>query len=295
VSTPPAPASASRPPSRLPLLYFSFAHLCLASALGALALFPRSFAGFFYHPRMLAAVHLVTLGWITSHILGALYMIAPMALQTRLRTTRTDTVAFWIYAVGVSGMVAHFWIAETSGMLWAAPLVIATVILVGWRTLVALRVSPISAGTKLHYRLAFANVAAAGGLGMLLGIHRLRPFLDGEPLSNLSAHAHLAALGWAVMTVFGSAHRLLPMMLPSAPPPPSMTWPGAVLLEIGAAGLVFCFLTGGGPLGLFAVITASSVVWFLAIVVWMFRHRRRPGPGLPRPDLPRLHALQALV
>jgi hypothetical protein len=295
VPTTPARDPASQAPSRLPLLYFSFAHLCLAGALGALAAFPRSFAGFFYHPRMLAVVHLVTLGWITSHILGALYMIAPMALQTRLRATRADTVAFWIYALGVTGMVAHFWIAETSGMLWGALLVIATLVLVGWRTLEALRASPVDAGVKLHYRLAFANLAAAGGLGVLLGVHRLRPFLTAEPLANLFAHAHLAALGWATMTVFGSAHRLLPMMLPSAPPPRSISWVGAVLLEMGVLGMVFCFLTGEGPLALFAVISASSVVWFLGVVAWMLRHRRRPGPGLPRPDLPRLHALQALL
>ena len=108
-------------PSRLPLLYFAFAHLCLAASLATLGTFPGSFTGFFYHPRMLAAVHLVTLGWITSHIAGALYMIAPMALQTRLVTNRADTVAFWAYAVGVTGMVAHFWIGESSGMVWGAP------------------------------------------------------------------------------------------------------------------------------------------------------------------------------
>jgi hypothetical protein len=88
---------------------------------------------------MLAAVHLVTLGWITSHILGALYLIAPMALRTRLRVTRADYVVFWIYAVAVSGMAAHFWIAETLGMVWAAPLVIASMVWVGARTLAALR------------------------------------------------------------------------------------------------------------------------------------------------------------
>ena len=70
----------------VPLLYFGFAHLCLAAALLALAVTPRSLLGFYYHPRMLAVVHLLTLGWITSHILGALYLIAPMALRTRLRT-----------------------------------------------------------------------------------------------------------------------------------------------------------------------------------------------------------------
>jgi hypothetical protein len=243
---------------------------------------------------MLAVVHLVTLGWITSHILGALYMIAPMALRTRLRATRADTVAFWAYAVGVSGMVAHFWIAQTSGMLWSAGLVISALALVWTRVAAALRASPIEGGVKLHYRLAFLNVAAAGGLGVLLGIHRLRPFLTAEPLANLYAHAHLAALGWATMTVFGSAYRLLPMMLPSAPPPPAITAVSAVLLEVCVLGLVASFLSGLAWTGVFAAIGAAAVLWFLGVAVWMLRHRRRPGPALPRFDLTRVHALQAL-
>ena len=225
---------------------------------------PSAFAGFFYHPRMLAVVHLVTLGWITSHILGALYLIAPMALRTRLRITRADRVAFWIYVVGVVGMVGHFWIGEMRGMAWAGVLVLATVVLVGARTAAALRRAPIDFGVKLHYRLAFVNIVGAGVLGLVLGLNRVTPLLGGEPLSRLYAHVHLAALGWATMTVFGSAQRLLPMLLPSALPPPSTAWASAVLLETAVAGLVWCFLAGGAGLRWFAVIAAAAVVWFFA-------------------------------
>ncbi|HEX2465283.1 MAG TPA: hypothetical protein VHR17_11735, partial [Thermoanaerobaculia bacterium] len=244
---------------------------------------------------MLAVVHLVTLGWITSHILGALYLIAPMALRTRLRITRADRIGFWIYVVGVIGMVAHFWIGEMRGMVWAGVLVLSTVGLVGARTAAALRRSPIEFGVKLHYLLAFLNIVGAGVLGLALGLNRVGPFLGGEPLGRLYAHVHLAALGWATMTIFGSAQRLLPMLLPSALPPPSATWASAVLLETGAAGLVWRFLAGGAGVQWFAVIAAVAVICFLGLVAWMLRHRRRPGPGLPPFDSTRLYALQALL
>jgi hypothetical protein len=282
-------------PSRLPLLYFGFAHLCLGVAVALLAAFPAAFSGFFYHSRMLAVVHLVTLGWITSHILGALYLIAPMALRARLAATRVDSAAFWIYAVGVTGMVGHFWIDEMSGMLWGALMVLASVALVGARTVAALRGAPIAFGVKLHYALAFANVLAAGSLGLLLGWNRMHPVLGGEPLSNLFAHVHLAALGWATMTVFGSAQRLLPMLLPSAVPPAAASWATAALLETAVVGLTWSFLARRGPLAVFAVLAALAVCCFLALVVWMLRHRRRPGPGLPRFDATRLYAMQALL
>ena len=58
------------PATGLPLLYFAFAHVCLGLALAALVIRPDLPGGYFHHPRMLAIVHLLTLGWITSSILG---------------------------------------------------------------------------------------------------------------------------------------------------------------------------------------------------------------------------------
>jgi len=127
----------------LPLLYFGFAHLCLAAAFAAVALDPRGVAGFYYHPRMVAIVHLVTLGWITSSILGAVYMIGPMALRMPMPARAADRWAFGLFVTGVSGMVIHFWIAEHSGMAWAAGMVILAVSQVAWRVLGALPAAPI--------------------------------------------------------------------------------------------------------------------------------------------------------
>jgi hypothetical protein len=48
-------SESGRPPHpRLPLLYFSLAHVCLAAAFAALAAWPSRFAAFFYHPQMVA-------------------------------------------------------------------------------------------------------------------------------------------------------------------------------------------------------------------------------------------------
>ena len=73
------------PPRGIPLLYFGFAHLSLALALAVLLARPDLPAGFFHHPRMIAIVHLVTPGWITSSILGAFYIVGPLALRLPLR------------------------------------------------------------------------------------------------------------------------------------------------------------------------------------------------------------------
>lgn len=284
-----------RPPhTRLPLLYFSLAHAALAAAFAALAFQPGRFAGFYYHPRMVAVVHLVTLGWISASILGALYMIAPMALRARLPARAADFAVWGLYGSGVLGMVAHFWLDKPPGMVWGAGLVSLCLLFVAGRTVAALRPAPIPAAVKLHFVLAFANVLAAATLGVLVGINKTTPVLGGYVLSNVHAHAHMAALGWAAMMVMGAGYRLLPMLLPAAMPQGRALWASALLLEAGTLGLFVSFLLGSRATGPFAVVAAAGLLAFLSRVVWMKRHPRPAPKELPRPDWGVLHALQAL-
>jgi hypothetical protein len=88
------------PPRLLPILYFAVAHAAFALAALAVAVDPRGVSGFFYHARMLGIVHLVTLGWITSSILGALYIVGPVALRTSIPATRPAYAAFALYFAG---------------------------------------------------------------------------------------------------------------------------------------------------------------------------------------------------
>ena len=67
------------PPRSLPVLDFGLAHAALVLAFATVALDARAVAAFLYHARMLAVVHLVTLGWITSSILE------PSTSSARLR------------------------------------------------------------------------------------------------------------------------------------------------------------------------------------------------------------------
>jgi predicted anti-sigma-YlaC factor YlaD len=64
---------------KLPLLYFSTAHASLMVAFLAAALWPRAVAGFFYHSWLVGLVHLVTLGRISLSIVGAFFIVGPIA------------------------------------------------------------------------------------------------------------------------------------------------------------------------------------------------------------------------
>ena len=216
------------PPRNLTLAYLAFAYLCLGAAFLILVATPQSVGRFFYHPRMLAVVHLVTLGWISSSILGSFHLIGPIALRTVLRPGWAAYVACALVLIGVVGLVSHFWIDWYSGMVWSAGTLLASLAHVAVRTTAAVVRAPIQGGVKLHIILAFANLLGAGVLGMLIGLEKQQiHVLPGYLLHTVYAHAHLAALGWATMMVMGTAYRLFPMVLPSAKPKKSRTWASA--------------------------------------------------------------------
>lgn len=196
------------PSSAIPLAYFTFAHFGLATALAALIARPEIPGGFFFHHRMVALVHLVTLAWLTGSILGAFPIVAPLALRLPMAVGRLDWTAFLAFALGTIGMVAHFWIDSYDGMAWSAGLV---VLAIGWIAVRAWRGLPHATapwGVKLHVALAFFNIIAAALFGILMGLDRSRSFLGITPLVAAYAHAHLAAVGWVAMMVVGLSYRL---------------------------------------------------------------------------------------
>jgi hypothetical protein len=287
------------PPRRLPLLYFGFAHLALAVAFATCALAPRSLLGFYYHPRLIFVVHLVTLGWITSSILGALHLVGPMALRTAMPARKIDYWTFGLYVLGVTGVIFHFLIDELSGVGLSGLVVILCVTQVGWKMLrprstLAAAAAATTQAVKLHFALAFVNFTVAALLACLLAFHKLWPFLPGHVLGHVAAHAHLAVLGWATMTVFASAYRLLPMFLPAAMPGGWTLYLTGVVYEVGVLGLFATLLAQSSWTFLFAVVTVLGILGFFGHVVWMIRHPRPAARGLLRPDLGVAQAMIAM-
>jgi hypothetical protein len=272
------------PASDIPLLYFGFAHLCLAAALAVLVVRPDLPGGFFHHPRMIAVVHLITLGWISGSILGAFYIVGPLALRLPLRSGWRDRVAFASFAAGVSGMVAHFWIGQYDGMVWSAALVVAAVLHVAIRAWLGLPRAPVPWPVKLHVALAFVNMLLASAFGMFVGLNRLFGWLPWSPLSTAFAHAHLAAVGWAVMMVVGLSYRLIPMIVPAQMPTGRAMATSAVLLEVGTIGLAVALISRPSWTPLGALVLIAGVASFVSQVRRIVARRLPPPAALPRPD-----------
>ena len=282
------------PAPTLPLAYFGGAHLALALAFATLLIAPQLPGAFHYHPRLIALVHLVTLGWISGSILGALYIAAPLALGLPFRARRADAIACLSYWLGTAGMVVGFWLGRFETVAIASAFVVAALTFVGGRLVSKLPAARLPRGVSLHLALAFVNIVLAGAAGALMATNRLLGHLPWSPLSLALAHAHLAVLGWATMMIFGMGYRLIPMFLPAAMPAGHGLLVSAILLEMGTLGLA-ASLVAGWTRGPWVVLVLGACAAFF----WLMRQtlrQRRPRPiELPRHDWSTWHTLLALA
>ncbi len=269
------------PAPTLPLVYFAGSHLSLAAAAGALVLFPDLPGPFHYHPRSIGLIHLITLGWISGSILGAFYIVAPLALGMPFRAGRPDALACLLFWTGTAGMVGGFWFGRYDVVGVAALGVLAPLAFVGVRALAGLRRARIPAGVKLHVGLAFVNILAAASLGIALAFNRLSGDLPWSPLALAVAHGHLAVLGWATMMIFGVAYRLIPMFVPAAMPS-SRLGISAVLLEAGTIGLTWSLISGRSPLVWVLLVLAAFAAFFVQVRRIVQERRPRPVDLPPR-------------
>ena len=285
-----------RMPTRLlPLLYFGTAHVSLALACLLAACWPQAVAGFFYHAWLIGLVHLVTLGWISFSILGTIYIIGPLALQMEMPPRTLDYVAYGCALVGLIGMVGHFWVQQYAGLAWSAATIASGVMYMTVRIALRVRGARIQPAVKLHVILACVNFWLAASMGLLIAIDKVAPFLSGFVLSNVFAHAHLAALGWATTMVVGVGYRLLPMTFPSKIPSGRSLWASAVLLATGVLGLFAALLLQSAWTIVFGVTIVAGLAVFMAHVTWMRRHLAAKPPGVQRIQFGLLHAANAAI
>jgi hypothetical protein len=282
------------PAPTLPLAYFAGAHLALALAFTILLIEPGLPGAFHYHPRLIAVLHLVTLGWISGSILGAVYIVAPLALGLPFRARWADAIACLGFWLGTAGMVTGFWMGRYATVGIASLFVLGALTFVGARLLSNLAAARLPWGVSLHLALAFVNIILAGAAGALMAANRLVGDLPWSPLALALAHGHLAVLGWATMMIFGVGYRLIPMFLPAAMPSGPGLGVSAVLLEMGTLGLAASLVAGWstGPAVLLVLGACAAFFWW---ILRMLRDRRPRPIEMPRHDWSTWHTRLAVA
>lgn len=273
----------SGPPLRLPGEHFIAGLVFLVlGALGLVSVAPALSVGAYPAPTLVGVIHLFTLGWITTSIMGALYQFLPVALGQSIASERAAHVTFALYVSGVAALVAGMYLGRH------------TLLLVGVATLgVAIVMFLVNLGITL-YRAErreltwWAVCAAAVFLGITLvfgtalSLNLGNGFLGAAHDIALGTHIHVALFGWVLLVMVGVAHRLLPMFL--------LSHGGRTYFASYAVALL---ATGAGLLTVFhhvpilgrevpAFFLAAGVFAFLIQAREFYRKRHRPAldPGL---------------
>ncbi|MGH9462422.1 MAG: hypothetical protein ACRD1X_14490 [Vicinamibacteria bacterium] len=219
------------------------------------------FLGYFYSSEFLAMTHLVTLGFVTSLMMGVLLKLAPMSLDVSPRSAGLARAQFLLFFVGASGMVYHFWIAEWNGLAWATLLVVAAAIVQLYNFSAIWKRARMDDWVARYVAASLVYLVLAASLGALLGFNKSLAsgtgVLAGRFTSNLFAHVHLAGIGWVTMMIFGFLLKLVPTTKGRESTLPLRFW----LMQVGTIGLAATLLADVRGQGLCALLLLVAVFW----------------------------------
>ncbi len=243
-------------------------------------------------PQTLLLVHLVTIGWLSLLLCGALFQFVPVLVAKPLYSDWLPLPVLACLLAGLAALLAGF--LQMTGTISPQPLyfLLAAVLLGAgftltlWnlgRTLWPARPLPVPAAVVAVGLAAVAGTAAYGIIFALV----LGGFAVQEPFPSLMAHGiplhAIAGLGgWLTFTAMGVSYRLLAMFMLAPEPagwrPRAVLWLGATALALVILGGAFVILLGDGIgfiLGLAAILGLATVLLYSADGLRLYRARRR--------------------
>lgn len=295
-----APATANAPSISLPLRFVVTGLLALALGVGWLIAQPSVLAAYHYNQYVIAATHLFVLGFLCTIVMGAMYQLVPVALETRLYSERLAKWQFVFHLIGGAGMVWMFWVWNMKqvghfGSVMAAGVglfvfnlvqtlrrvpkwnVTATAVSAAlvWLTLTIFAGLSIATG-KSSYESTTGLATATGVRSLLAGLRSLGAFMGRfDQISAMHAHAHLGGVGFFTLLIVGVSYKLIPMFALSEIQNRRRAALSVLLLNVGLAGsFLTILLRSPWKLAFAAVIVAALAVYGLELRA-ILRARKR--------------------
>jgi hypothetical protein len=274
--------------------------LALFAGVVLLVLRPEMLATYHYNQYVIAVTHLFVLGWICTVVMGAMYQLVPVALETRLYSERLPAWQFGFHLVGFTGMVWMFWtwnmkhvghfgFVLTVGVGLFVYNIVRTLLRVprwnviatgvasalGWLSLAVCAGLAIAVG-KCTYDSASA-LAPGNPLGALLGaLKSLAAWVTHfDQIGAMHAHAHLGALGVFVMLIVGISYKLIPMFTLSEIQSRVRAGASVILLNAGLLGAFVTILLRRPLKFAFAAVVVAGLACYGLEMLAILRARKR--------------------
>jgi hypothetical protein len=221
----------------------------------------------------LAAVHLLTLGVLTTTAIGASVQLLPVATRRALVAVWPIKLVFWLTVPGMAAMVAGMFMAQMSVLIVAAAL--TTVGLLLFAALLAdnLRRAGSLPVVAAYGWAALAALVLVAALGLALAFNYEVAALPDHHAVAL-AHMILGGFGFMGFLALGFSHVLVPMFALAAAPAKRPSFAGFALALAGLALGTLGALTNSTLL-----LTSAALVGLAAagLHLWLMQHVLRTG------------------
>jgi len=262
------------PPLRIPFRFFISAPLF--GILSALLLLGSNADGWTsrWLPEVMAATHLLTLGFMATVMLGALFQVLPVLSGHSIPGQRwlAPTVHFLISGGALALGAAFRW----SGYSWQ----LTAMIMLGsgfalFAGALGLRLMrPIGGGDSIFaIRLAALSLLIALSLGLIMLSSYMGAQIPHYLANNGTAHLRFALLGWVLLLIMGVSYQIIPMfhVTPDYPGYIKKILPASIfiaLLALTLSKVAWLSLIAGSVL-----ILATSI--YILFTFYLFLQRKR--------------------
>lgn len=248
-------------------------------------------------PETLVLVHMVTIGWLSLLMCGALFQFVPVLIAQPLRGGRLVLPALICLLGGLAFLLAGFLqlagtietdlpLLAVAGTLLPAGFLLVAGVLAGtlWRVSLPLPARFVAVG------LACVLVTVTLGALFALLLSGFLPALAGIDLraQALPVHIALGLGGWLSFTAIGVSYRLLPMFMLSPDGERASSravwWTGILALLLMALAAPFAAVAAertalagaaGPAMGLAVVSATACLVLYGLDLAFFYRHRKR--------------------
>jgi cbb3-type cytochrome oxidase subunit 1 len=259
----------------LPLRFVLTGIVWLVLALIWVVVRPDLLSTYHYNQSIVALTHAVTLGWLASVVMGAMYQLVPVALETTLDSPRLARAHFPLHLLGVAGMVWMFWTWRMEQVAWFGSLFGVGVLMFAYnigRTLLRIPSWNVIAGAIAS---ALCWLVLTMSAGLFVAISKVKGLSWLEPVAQMHAHAHLGVVGFFVLMTVGVSYKLVPMFTLSELQSPRRAWTSLVLLNVGLAGAVPSVMVQSGAKFFFGLVICAGLGIYAVELMAILRQRKR--------------------
>ncbi|MGO4888472.1 hypothetical protein ACJ2A9_11985 [Anaerobacillus sp. MEB173] len=235
-------------------------------------------------PFAIGIVHLFILGWATMLVMGAVYQLVPVVIQSELYSTKLGMIHYFAFTGGLVGMLLGFFQFNLITLAISASLVVIGVLLFITNIVITI------IKTKNFNTIIFATYSALFYLlltvvsGLLMAINFGHPFLNGLHTSILAAHIWFGLVGWFLFLIVGYSFKMLPMFYLSHDFPTNLQKWILILFHVALLIITANFFLQAG----FMLTWIGFVVFLAGLLVYRVhvqqiiktRFKKNPGKGI---------------